>query len=222
MAHSRAMPNAPSTAVRLRVPLAVSDRIEDVARSLHLPRDEIVELVMRSRLDGPDSPAARLWEQYAAGVSQTPAEVKAKLKAAGFGNERVRALRIGSPAPDREPVPWPRPGTGAELSWSAVEVWPIVRGLWRMNSTGVAVIVALRLGYTLGVYRVGGWAEHMASGRKYALNATIVTPAGRLQDAETSADVGPASEAHLALLNVVSAAPIVATGQQPVVMLSDH
>ena len=219
MAGFGTVPDVQSTAVRVALAAGLSERVEQLAAEAGLMRDEYVELLIRSRTDGPDSPAAALWEQYAGKVTQTPGDVVAALVAAGV-TDGVRGLKLGAPAPDRVPAPWPRPGTGAELWWSPIQVWPIVRGLWRMDPTGISVIVALRLGYALGVYRVDGWGQESQSERRFALGGRVITATGRLLDAETGADVGEASTTDMTIRAAITAAPILPQSRQPVVRLS--
>jgi hypothetical protein len=91
-----------------------------------------------------------------------------------------------------------------------------------MRPAGISVIVALRLGHVLGVYRVAGWQQEPESGRHYAIGGRVIDPRGRLLDAENGADVGSATVADLAIHRAVSAAPIVLPRgtAQPVVKLS--
>lgn len=215
MADSRVVPDVLSTAVRIAVAASVVERIEAMGARIGLPRDELIELMLRRSVDGENSTAAQLWESYTAGQTQSPSDVAAALTQWDVG---VRGFKLSSPSPDRAQPPWTRSGTGAELSWSPERVWPVVRGLWRMTPSGVSHVVALKLGHALGVYRVQGWGEH--DGRKYALGGSIITAEGRLLDAETGSDTGPASEVDQAVYATVTAAPIIAAGRQPVVRLS--
>jgi len=172
-------------------------------------------------LDGEGSPAAVVWSRYTSGQVQTPGDVISALSEAKVP-DAVRGFRLGSPAVDRTPVPWPRSGPGVDLGADPLDAWPIVRGLWRMRPAGISVIVALRLGHVLGVYRVAGWQLEPESGRHYAIGGQVIDPRGRLLDAENGADVGSATVADLAIHRAVSAAPIVLPRgtAQPVVKLS--
>jgi len=214
------MPDVPSTAVRIAMPADLVAVVESRSASLGIPRDELVELAVRSRFE-PDSPAVAVWDRYAAGSSQTPTAVAEALASAGI-LERVRGFRLGAPTPERtDPPPWSRPGTGAALSNTPAQTWPIVRGLWRMDPTDVSVIVALRLGMVLGVYRVGRWVTDELTGRRYAVDGQIITSGGRLQDAENGTDLGAASDADRSLYRILTAAPILPpAARQPVVKLS--
>jgi hypothetical protein len=220
MAHSAVVPDVESTAVRIAVPFALMERIESMAAAIPMLRDEMVELLLRSRTDGSSSPAATMWEQYMSGDVQTPAAIAAELASIGV-ESGVRGLRLGSPSPDRGPIPWERQGLGAELWWGPEETWPAVRGLWRINPKGITVIVALRLGYVLGVYRVVGWATDPTTGRSYATKGVIIGADGRLRDPETGADAGPVSDQDRAIRSVVVRTPIsLPPHRQPVVKLT--
>lgn len=220
MADSAVVPDVESTAVRIAVPFAVMERIEAMAAAIPMPRDEMVELLLRSRTDGPGSPAEAMWHQYLSGEVQTPAAIAAELASVGVQGG-VRGLRLGSPSPDRGPVPWSRQGLGAELWWSPEQTWPAVRGLWRINPKGITVIVALRLGYVLGVYRVVGWATDPTTGRSYATEGVIIGADGRLRDPGSGTDVGPVSDEDAAIRGVLAKAPIsLPPHRQPVVKLS--
>jgi hypothetical protein len=221
MARSPTVPHVPSSSVKVAVPSDVMERVDAVAERAGLTRDDCVELGLRALLDGEESPAAVVWSRYTRGQVQTPADVISALASADVPDS-VRGFRLGAPAADRAPVPWPRNGPGADLNADPLQVWPIVRGLWRMRPAGTSVIVAIRLGHVLGVYRVSGWQHEPESGRHYAVGGRAIDPRGRLVDAETGADVGAASAADLAIHNAVSAAPIVLPRgtAQPVVKLS--
>lgn len=220
MADSLSVPHVPSSSVKVAIPAALIEQADQAVTQTGLPRDELIELVLRSRLDTEGSPAADIWSQYRASQAQSPADVVAAVTAAGVP-DGVRGLRLGPPSPDRNDIPWSRPGIGAELWWSATEVWPVVRGLWRMDPSGVTVIAALRLGHVLGVYRVHGWRQEPESGRRYAVAGSIITDEGRLLDADSGEDQGEASAHDLAIRAAVTAAPILMPpARQPVVKLS--
>lgn len=221
MARSLAVPHVPSSSVKVAVPSDVMARVDEMAEGAGLSRDDCVELGLRALLDGERSLAAVVWSRYTSGQVQTPADVISALASASVP-DAVRGFRLGAPAEDRAPVPWPRSGPGADLGADPLQVWPIVRGLWRMRPAGISVIVAIRLGHVLGVYRVTGWQQEPTSGRHYAIGGRVIDPTGRLVDVETGADVGAASAADLAIQSSVTAAPIVLPRgtAQPVVKLS--
>ena len=221
MARSLAVPHVPSSSVKVAVPSDVMARVDAMAENAGLSRDDCVELGLRALLDGDGSPAAVVWSRYTSGHVQTPGDVISALSEANVP-DAVRGFRLGSPAVDRTPVPWPRSGPGVDLGADPLDAWPIVRGLWRMRPAGISVIVALRLGHVLGVYRVAGWQQEPESGRHYAIGGQVIDPRGRLLDAENGADVGSATVVDLAIHSAVSAAPIVLPRgtAQPVVKLS--
>lgn len=222
MADSPVVPDVESSAVRIAVAADLVDQLQGVATGVGLTRDELIELVLRSRGDRDPAPALKLLDAYLDRQARTPADITRLLHEQGI-NEAIRGLRLGPPGPDRIAPPWPRVGAGAALSWNADEVWPIARGLWRIRPAGVSVIAALRLGQVLGVYRVGGWVLEPRTQRHYAVDGLVITANGRLRDPETGADRGEATSAEQAIQRILAAAPIVMPpGRQPVVRLSDR
>lgn len=219
MARSMSMPNVESSASRIAVPARLTAEVESLAGRVGLSRDELVELAIRSVVQG--DTAASLWRQYERGPTQTAADVRAALTRAGV-REGVRGLRMGPLAADRSPVPWAREGAGVELDWAPTQCWPAVRGLWRLSSDGVQVIVGLRLGRAVGVYKVEGWATDLDSGRKYAVGGRAITADGDLVNAETGTLYGSASESDREIYAAVTKCPIVLSGRHPVVRLSDR
>src|SRR6476646_3889147 len=146
MARSLAVPHVPSSSVKVAVPSDVMARVDAMAENAGLSRDDCVELGLRALLDGDGSPAAVVWSRYTSGHVQTPGDVISALSEANVP-DAIRGFRLGSPAVDRTPVPWPRSGPGVDLGADPLDAWPIVRGLWRMRPAGISVIVALRLGH---------------------------------------------------------------------------
>lgn len=216
MAGLRVMPNVPSSAARVAVPAGLTGEIEARAAGVGLSRDELVELALRAAVQ--NGPARDLWQSYESGATQTLETVRAALAAATI-NEKIRGFRLSAPAPDRSPVPWKREGAGVELTHSAAQAWPMVRGLWRFTADGVHVIAGIRLGQVVGVYRVQGWVSDLATGRKYAIGGQAITSDGLLQDVETGA-TSQASAEDRAIEQILRSRPILMTGRQPVVLLS--
>ena len=115
MARSPTVPHVPSSSVKVAVPSDVMERVDAVAERAGLTRDDCVELGLRALLDGEESPAAVVWSRYTRGQVQTPADVISALASANVPDS-VRGFRLGAPAADRAPVPWPRNGPGADLN----------------------------------------------------------------------------------------------------------
>ena len=193
------------------------DRWADAA---HLPRDEAVELLIRSRLAKDDNaPAVQAWHAYRDGLTQTPGEVADTLAAARV-TEHVVGVRMGPLRPEATPPPWARPGIGVDLDADAMTAWPQIRGLWRMRMRPT-VLIGLRLGWAGWIYRVNGWEQDPQSGRSFASSGRAITAAGRLLDAESGVDVGEASASDMSILTAIRRAPIIVPrSANPIVRLS--
>ena len=119
----------------------------------------------------------------------------------------VVGVRLGPRRPATETEPFTRDHLGADLLDDALEVWPAVRGLWRMSARP-RVIVAYRLGYPLAVYRVAGWEQDPTTNRRWAPAGQILTDTRRT-DASTGADSGEATADDRAIVRVIRSRPLV-------------
>ena len=125
MARSLAVPHVPSSSVKVAVPSDVMARVDAMAENAGLSRDDCVELGLRALLDGDGSPAAVVWSRYTSGHVQTPGDVISALSEANVP-DAVRGFRLGSPAVDRTPVPWPQRSGGR----SGCRRWTLAHSSW--------------------------------------------------------------------------------------------
>ena len=200
------VPRVESSSGRLAIPADLVQRIEHWSATYGLSREEGAELVLRGSVEPVEEAALTLRAAYEARDVQTPEQVSAGLSAAEV-DVPVVGMRLGPRRPATETEPFTRDHLGADLLDDALEVWPAVRGLWRMSARP-RVIVAYRLGYPLAVYRVAGWEQDPTTNRRWAPAGQILTDTRRL-DASTGADSGEATTADRAIFRVVRSRPLV-------------
>lgn len=221
MASSDAVPHVPSTSVRFTVPADLASLVDEWANGHHLSRDEGLEVLLRGRLAGEASSATDLWAAYQRGEVQSAADIEAALTRAEVG-DAVMGIRLGARRPVTDTTPFRRDHMGADLDDVPADVWPAVRGLWRIHPRW-RYVVAFRLGRPLALYRVVGWEQEAKSGRRWAIGGQIVQN-GRRVDADTGEDQAEASPVDLAIVDAVMARPLAMTAgaANPLVLLNNR
>ena len=203
------MANVPSPVRRLSASPDLGALVDDWADAVQMPRDEAIEVLIRSRLaTSEQSPAAVLWRGYQHRQTQTQSQVRAALADV---QDLVVGVRMGPRRPDStEDLPWNRSEIGVDLDADPVGAWPQIRGLWRMKMRPT-LLVGIRLGWAGWLYRVDSWMIHEPTGRAYADAATAITPTGRRIDPTSGTDMGPATEIERFVFEVLRSAPILTT-----------
>lgn len=199
-----AMPRTDATVGRLAVSADVVARTEEWASAIGATREDTVELVLRASIPPVEPTAVELLGRLQAGKTQTIADITRRLDQVEFDAPTVVA-RLGAkrPVDGEENSPFPRTHFGADLDDDPVTVWAQARGAWRISDKP-RVVVPLRLGHPLAVYRVAGWEQlGEESGRRWATAGQILTHDGRL-DADTGERVGDATDADHRILDVLT------------------
>lgn len=197
----------PSAVVRLSASPNLAALVDAWADRANLPRDEALEVLIRSRLaDREDDPAARLWRGFEQGDVQSVDELAAALRESGV-TAVIAGVRLGPHRPDATgtPAPWPRPGIGVDLDATPTQAWPQIRGLWRIKMKP-SLLVGLRLGWAGWVYRVAGWKQH-ESGRSFAVGGVAITADGHQIDMQTG-EVSAADPTDVVAVRLLQRAPI--------------
>lgn len=206
--HTPHVAQVPSAVVRLSAPPGVAALLDDWAAAVQLPREEALEILLRSRLaTDPADPAGVLWQNLSDGQVQTVDEVSRSL-AEAYVTDLMVGVRMGPARPDATDTqaPWPRAGLGVDLADSPEHAWPQIRGLWRMKMRP-QLLVGLRLGWPGWVYRVDRWETHAESGRSYAVGGYAIMSDGRQIDMQTG-HVSSAADADVAAVRVLQSRPI--------------
>lgn len=203
---SGAVPRVPSTSVHLSVPAYVVGQVEDWSKTHGLTRAESIELLLLGALHGPGSPPARLRDAYETGAIQKPGEVSDALDKAGI-DVPVIGFLLGPRQPLRDiDEPFERDHIGADLTDDPLTAWSSTRGVWRVSDRP-RIVVALRLGLPLAIYRVSGWEPAPGSTRRWAPGGTVISGPRRI-DANTGEDLGDTSETERTIASVIMAKPI--------------
>lgn len=198
----------PSAVVRLSAPPGVAALLDSWAASVQLPREEALEILLRSRLaTTPTDPADVLWRSLSVNEVQTVDDVSRALAQAKVTDLMV-GVRMGPARPDATdtPAPWPRAGLGLDLTATPEQAWPQIRGLWRMRMQPT-LLVGIRLGWPGWVYRVDRWEIHPASGRSYAVAGHAITADGRQIDMQTG-ETSAAAPLDLVAVRILRSRPI--------------
>ena len=210
MEKSLVMPRLESASGRLAIAVDVVSRVEAWAAQVGMPREEAAELVLRAATPPAELVAQELLSAYDAGDSQRPEDISAVLTAAEIDVPIVTARLGGKRAVDDETVePFSRSHIGADLDDGPVPVWGAVRGLWRMSDRP-RIIVAVRFGRPLGIFRVAGWEHVPDTGRRWAPSGQLLTVDGRF-DAESGERIADATDADRTIVAAITARRILLT-----------
>lgn len=199
-----AMPRTDATFGRLAVAADVVARAEEWTSEIGAIREDVVELALRATIPPVEPAAVELFSRLQTGATQTIADITRRLDDLEFDAPTVVARLGAKRAVDVEEstAPFPRTHLGADLDDGPVDVWAQARGPWRISDRP-RVVVPLRLGHPLAVYRVAGWEQLGAeSGRRWATAGQILTHDGRL-DADTGERVGDATDADHRILDAL-------------------
>lgn len=206
MGSSGTMPRVESTSGRLAVAADLIQRAERWAAELGLSREEAAELALRGIVAPTEPAAAELLNAYRDGAVQRPEEISAALASAEV-DVPVVGVRLGPRRPVDGDEPFTRDAQGADLDATPESAWHSARGLWRMSDRP-RILVALRFGLPLGIYRVPSWEQDPVTGRRWAATGQILT-SGQRFDANTGQPVGDATDSDRLLLRVIKAKPLI-------------